>query len=144
MAMSILVAAPIMGIGGIVMGIRIAAPISWVLAIAVPVLGVVMGLIISRMIPGFRAMQTRIDDVNRVMREQITGIRVVRAFVRERHEAERFGVANDRLADASLRVGRMMALMFPAVMLITNLTLVAVLWFGARTRSTAGPSRSAR
>ncbi|MBM7365681.1 ABC transporter ATP-binding protein [Gordonia hydrophobica] len=131
MAMSILVAAPIMGIGGIIMGVRVAAPISWVLAIAVPVLGLTMGLIISRMIPGFRAMQTRIDDVNRVMREQITGIRVVRAFVRERHETERFGVANDRLADASLRVGRMMALMFPAVMLITNLTLVAVLWFGA-------------
>ncbi|ALG86332.1 ABC transporter ATP-binding protein [Gordonia phthalatica] len=131
MAMSILVVAPIMGVGGIVMGVRVAAPISWVLVVAVPVLGIVMGLIISRMIPGFRAMQTRIDDVNRVMREQITGIRVVRAFVRERHEAKRFDVANDLLADASLRVGRMMALMFPTVMLITNVTLVAVLWFGA-------------
>ena len=131
MAMSILVVAPIMGVGGIIMGVRVAAPISWVLVVAVPVLGIVMGLIISRMIPGFRAMQTRIDDVNRVMREQITGIRVVRAFVRERHEADRFDVANDRLADASLRVGRMMALMFPSVMLITNVTLVAVLWFGA-------------
>ncbi|WP_026918153.1 ABC transporter ATP-binding protein [Gordonia shandongensis] len=130
MAMAILVTAPIMGIGGIVMGVRIASAISWILVVAVPVLGIVMGLIIARMIPSFRAMQTRIDDVNRVMREQITGIRVVRAFVRERHEVTRFGVANDRLADASLRVGRMMALMFPLVMLITNLTLVAVLWFG--------------
>ncbi|AUH67612.1 MULTISPECIES: ABC transporter ATP-binding protein [Gordonia] len=131
MAMSILVTAPIMGIGGIVMGVRVAAPISWVLVVAVPVLGITMGLIISRMIPGFRAMQTRIDNVNRIMREQVTGIRVVRAFVREQHETERFGSANDDLAEASLRVGRMMALMFPSVMLITNLTLVAVLWFGA-------------
>ncbi|MFM9378897.1 ABC transporter ATP-binding protein [Gordonia sp. VNK21] len=130
MAMSILVTAPIMGLGGIVMGMTVALPISWVLAVAVPVLGVTMGLIIARMIPGFRSMQERIDDVNRVLREQITGIRVVRAFIQERHEIARFERANDRLADASLRVGRMMALMFPVVMLITNLTLIAVLWFG--------------
>ncbi|WOC12073.1 ABC transporter ATP-binding protein [Gordonia sp. MP11Mi] len=130
MSISILVTAPIMGIGGIVMGMYEALPISWLLAVAVPVLGLTMGLIIGRMIPAFRSMQERIDGVNRVMREQITGIRVVRAFVRERHEIQRFGVANDLLADSSLRVGRMMALMFPAVMLITNLTLIAVLWFG--------------
>ena len=132
MGVSILVMAPIMAIGGIVMGVRVAFPISWILVIAIPVLGGTMALIIGRMIPGFRAMQSRIDDVNRVLREQITGIRVVRAFVRERHEIDRFAVANDRLADASLRVGRMMALMFPAVMLITNLTLIAVLWFGGK------------
>ncbi|MCF8572210.1 ABC transporter ATP-binding protein/permease [Gordonia sp. HY002] len=130
MSISILVTAPIMGIGGIVMGMYEALPISWLLAVAVPILGVTMGLIIGRMIPAFRSMQERIDGVNRVMREQITGIRVVRAFVRERHEIDRFDVANNLLADASLRVGRMMALMFPAVMLITNLTLIAVLWFG--------------
>ncbi|WP_298442427.1 ABC transporter ATP-binding protein [Gordonia sp. (in: high G+C Gram-positive bacteria)] len=132
MSMSILVMAPIMGIGGIIMGMRIALSISWILVVAVPVLGITMGLIISRMIPGFRAMQARIDDVNRVLREQITGIRVVRAFVRERYETQRFDVANRSLADASLRVGRMMALMFPTVMLITNLTLIAVLWFGGK------------
>ena len=132
MGISILVMAPIMGIGGIVMGMRIAFSISWILVVAIPVLGLTMGLIIARMIPGFRAMQARIDAVNRVLREQITGIRVVRAFVRERYEVKRFGVANDRLADASLRVGRMMALMFPTVMLITNLTLIAVLWFGGK------------
>ena len=132
MGISILVMAPIMGIGGIVMGMTIAFSISWVLVVAVPVLGLTMGVIIARMVPAFRAMQERIDDVNRVLREQITGIRVVRAFVRERHEIARFGVANDSLADASLRVGKMMALMFPAVMLITNLTLVAVLWFGGK------------
>ncbi|MFT4087056.1 MAG: ABC transporter ATP-binding protein [Gordonia sp. (in: high G+C Gram-positive bacteria)] len=130
MAMSILVTAPIMGVGGIVMGMHVALPISWVLVVAVPVLGITMGVIISRMIPGFRAMQKRIDNVNRVLREQITGIRVVRAFVRERYEVDRFGDANDQLAGASLKVGRMMALMFPSVMLITNLTLIAVLWFG--------------
>ncbi len=132
MAASILVMAPIMGIGGIIMGAKVAFSISWILVVAVPVLGLTMGLLISRMIPGFRAMQERIDDVNRVLREQITGIRVVRAFVRERHEIARFEVANDNLADASLRVGRMMALMFPAVMLITNLTMIAVLWFGGK------------
>ena len=130
MSISILVTAPIMGIGGIAMGMHVALPISWVLVVAVPVLGITMGLIIGRMIPAFRSMQERIDNVNRVMREQITGIRVVRAFVRERYETQRFGVANDDLADATLRVGRMTALMFPAVMLITNLTLIAVLWFG--------------
>ncbi|MFT3716582.1 MAG: ABC transporter ATP-binding protein [Gordonia sp. (in: high G+C Gram-positive bacteria)] len=130
MSMSILVMAPIMMIGGIIMGIRVAMPMSWILVVAVPVLGIVMGLLITRMIPGFRSMQTRIDDVNRVLREQITGIRVVRAFVREPYEIRRFGVANDRLAEASLRVGRIMALMFPLVMLITNLTMIAVLWFG--------------
>ena len=132
MGVSILVMAPIMAIGGIVMGMRVAFPISWILAVAIPVLGMTMALIIGRMIPAFRAMQTRIDDVNRVLREQITGIRVVRAFVRERHETARFAVANNQLADASLRVGRMMALMLPLVMLITNVTLIAVLWFGGR------------
>ncbi|MGC4964313.1 ABC transporter ATP-binding protein [Gordonia sp. DT218] len=130
MSTAILVMAPIMCVGGIVMGIHVAPGLSWVLAIAVPILGVTMALIIGRMIPGFRAMQERIDAVNRVLREQITGIRVVRAFVREPHEIQRFSVANDRLADATLRVGRLMALMFPVVMLITNVTIVAIIWFG--------------
>ncbi|MCX2963597.1 ABC transporter ATP-binding protein [Gordonia aquimaris] len=130
MSTAILVMAPIMCIGGIAMGIHVAPGLSWLLAIAVPILGLTMALIIARMIPGFRAMQERIDAVNRVLREQITGIRVVRAFVRERHEIDRFGRANDHLADATLRVGRLMALMFPLVMLITNVTIVAVIWFG--------------
>jgi ATP-binding cassette subfamily B protein len=82
------------------------------------------------MVPGFRAMQTKIDEVNRVLREQITGIRVVRAFVRERQETWRFGVANTELTDTALQVGRLMALMFPLVMLISNVTAVAVIWFG--------------
>lgn len=130
MAATILVMAPIMCIGGIIMALREDLKLSWVLLIAVPALGLSMALIIARMVPGFREMQTRIDGVNRVLREQITGIRVVRAFVRERQETWRFGVANTELTDTSLRVGRLMALMFPTVMLISNLTGVAVIWFG--------------
>ncbi|TLG17808.1 ABC transporter ATP-binding protein [Nocardia cyriacigeorgica] len=130
MAATILVMAPIMCIGGIIMALREDLKLSWVLLIAVPALGLSMALIIARMVPGFREMQARIDGVNRVLREQITGIRVVRAFVRERQETWRFGVANTELTDTSLRVGRLMALMFPTVMLISNLTAVAVIWFG--------------
>lgn len=130
MGFTIVVMAPIMCIGGIVMSLREDLGLSWILLIAVPGLALSMGLIIVRMVPGFRAMQVRIDAVNRVLREQITGIRVVRAFVRERFETERFGTANTSLTEAALRVGRLMALMFPTVMLISNLTSVAVIWFG--------------
>lgn len=130
MGFTIVVMAPIMCVGGVVMALREDLGLSWVLLIAVPGLALSMGLIIVRMVPGFRAMQVRIDAVNRVLREQITGIRVVRAFVRERFEIDRFGVANDDLTQAALRVGRLMALMFPTVMLISNVTSVAVIWFG--------------
>ncbi|MBT0566471.1 ABC transporter ATP-binding protein [Williamsia sp. CHRR-6] len=130
MAATILVTAPIMCVGGIVMGLRVGGTLAWVLVVAVPVLGGAMALIIARMVPQFRAMQTRIDNVNRVLREQITGIRVVRAFVREPYERTRFGVANDDLTEASLRVGRLVALMFPVVTVITNLTIVAIIWIG--------------
>ncbi|MFF0457114.1 ABC transporter ATP-binding protein [Nocardia africana] len=130
MSVTILVMAPIMCIGGIVMALRQDLGLSWILLVAVPVLGLTMALIISRMVPGFRRVQERIDAVNRVLREQITGIRVVRAFVRERYESQRFGVANDELTSSSLFVGRLAALMFPAVMLISNVTTVAVIWFG--------------
>ncbi|CAM3949086.1 ABC transporter ATP-binding protein [Nocardia ninae] len=130
MSATILVMAPIMCVGGIVMALREDLGLSWLLLIAVPALGLSMAFIISKMVPGFRDMQTRIDEVNRVLREQITGIRVVRAFVRERQETWRFGVANTELTDTALRVGRLMALMFPLVMLISNVTAVAVIWFG--------------
>ncbi|MFE9583253.1 ABC transporter ATP-binding protein [Nocardia sp. NPDC006044] len=130
MSATILVMAPIMCIGGIFMALREDLGLSWLLLIAVPALGLSMGWIISKMVPGFRDMQARIDEVNRVLREQITGIRVVRAFVRERQETWRFGVANTELTDTALRVGRLMALMFPLVMLISNVTAVAVIWFG--------------
>ncbi|GGK69630.1 ABC transporter ATP-binding protein [Nocardia camponoti] len=130
MSVTILVMAPIMCVGGIIMALREDLSLSWLLLIAVPALAVAMGTIVAKMVPGFRQMQSRIDDVNRVLREQITGIRVVRAFVRERQEIWRFGLANRALTDASLRVGRLMALMFPTVMLISNLTAVGVIWFG--------------
>ncbi|MBA4021006.1 MAG: multidrug ABC transporter ATP-binding protein [Gordonia sp.] len=130
MACTILVTAPIMCIGGIVLGIGVGGTLAWVLVVAVPILGVTMAVIIYRMMPGFRAMQARIDIVNRVLREQITGIRVVRAFVRERHERRRFERANDDLTDAALRVGRLLALMFPSVLLISNVTIVFIIWFG--------------
>ncbi|MFI9405812.1 ABC transporter ATP-binding protein [Nocardia sp. NPDC052316] len=130
MSATILVMAPIMCVGGIVMALREDLGLSWLLLIAVPALGLSMAFLISKMVPGFRDMQTRIDEVNRVLREQITGIRVVRAFVRERQETWRFGVANSELTDTALRVGRLMALMFPLVMLISNVTAVAVIWFG--------------
>ncbi|MBF6220781.1 ABC transporter ATP-binding protein [Nocardia abscessus] len=130
MSATILVMAPIMCVGGIIMALREDLGLSWLLLIAVPALGLSMGVLISRMVPGFRDMQTRIDEVNRVLREQITGIRVVRAFVRERQETWRFGLANTELTDTALRVGRLMALMFPTVMLISNVTAVAVIWFG--------------
>ncbi|RZU73240.1 ATP-binding cassette subfamily B protein [Micromonospora kangleipakensis] len=132
MSCTMLVAAPIMCVGGVVMALSEDVGLSWLMLVSVPVLAVALGLIIRRMVPGFRLMQTRIDAVNRVLREQITGIRVVRAFVREPYETERFGVANADLTATALRVGRLMALIFPVVMLVLNVSSVAVLWFGAQ------------
>ncbi|WP_448629576.1 ABC transporter ATP-binding protein [Cellulomonas soli] len=131
MSFTMLLMAPIMLVGGVVMALQEDVALSGILVVAVPVLGVVVGLVISRMIPYFRQVQKRIDAINRVMREQIAGVRVVRAFVRERHESQRFAAANTELFDSSLRVGRLMAVMFPVVMLVMNVTSIAVLWFGA-------------
>jgi ATP-binding cassette subfamily B protein len=128
---TMLVMAPIMCVGGIVMALRDDLVLSRLLLVSVPVLAGSIGLVISRMIPRFRAMQPRIDTVNRVLREQITGIRVVRAFVREPEEAARFDAANGDLTAIALGVGRLQALMFPTIMLVFNLSSVAVLWFGA-------------
>ena len=130
MTATMMVAAPIMMVGGVLMAMREDLGLSWLLAVCVPMLFLAVGFVISRMIPGFRLMQTRIDSVNRILREQITGIRVVRAFVREPFETRRFGQANDDLTDVAISTGRWMATMFPAVMLILNVSSVAVLWFG--------------
>jgi ATP-binding cassette subfamily B protein len=130
MGASILVQAPIMCIGGIIMAVRQDGGLSWVLAVAIPILALAMLAVISRLVPQFQQMQRRIDNVNRILREQITGIRVVRAFVREPVERERFNKANDDLTSTGLHVGRLMALMFPMVMLIANITSVSVIWFG--------------
>jgi ATP-binding cassette, subfamily B, multidrug efflux pump len=131
MFFAMMVSAPIMMVGGIFMALREDIGLSWLVAVAVPALAIAIGAIISRMIPHFRAMQEAVDSVNRILREQITGVRVVRAFVREDVERERFGVANRTYTDTALAVGRLMALAFPVVMVIFNASTVAVLWFGA-------------
>ncbi|HEY2063161.1 ABC transporter ATP-binding protein [Amycolatopsis sp. NBC_01480] len=130
MTLTLMVSAPIMCVGGIVLALNQDVPLSSLLLVAVPVLAIAVSVIIARMRPAFRLMQVRIDKINQVMREQIMGIRVIRAFVRDQHERERFGRANDELLTVSLRVGRLMALMFPTVMLVVNVSSVAVLWFG--------------
>ncbi len=127
---TMLVMAPIMGVGGIIMALRQDVGLSWLMLVSVPALLLGMLLIVREMIPAFRKMQTRIDNVNRVLREQITGIRVVRAFVREPDETRRFADANAELTETALRVGRLMALIFPFIMIVLNASSVAVLWFG--------------
>jgi ATP-binding cassette subfamily B protein len=119
-----------MMVGGVLMALREDAGLGWLLAVVVPALFVSVGFVISRMVPSFRVMQERIDEVNRVLREQIAGIRVVRAFVRERHETQRFAVANDDLTDVATTAGRWMATMFPLAMLVVNVSSVGVVWFG--------------
>ncbi|MDH2443496.1 ABC transporter ATP-binding protein [Amnibacterium sp. CER49] len=131
MTCTMLIATPIMSIGGVIFALQQDVQLSWILVVAVPALLVSVFLIVSRMVPQFRLMQVRIDAVNRVLREQLTGIRVVRAFVRERHETERFAEANLALTDTAVRAGRWFAAMFPIVLLILNVSSVAVLWFGA-------------
>ncbi|WP_306962086.1 ABC transporter ATP-binding protein [Arthrobacter bambusae] len=131
MSCTLMVAAPMLSIGGVIMAVRQDAQLSWLIAVSVPVLLVAVGLIVSRMVPLFRKMQVRIDTVNRVLREQLAGIRVVRAFVREDMETERFASANRDVTEMALRAGRLMALMFPVVMLVLNVSSVAVIWFGS-------------
>ncbi|MEU2200157.1 ABC transporter ATP-binding protein [Isoptericola sp. NPDC019482] len=132
MTFTIMVMAPIMLVGGVIMALQEDVELSALLLVVVPVLGIAMGLLMWRMVPYFKAMQKRIDAINGVLREQITGLRVVRAFVRERRELERFGATNEALYDTSLNAGKLMALAFPMVMLIMNASSVAVLWFGAQ------------
>jgi ATP-binding cassette, subfamily B, multidrug efflux pump len=127
---TLMVASPIMMVGGIVMAVNVNAGLAWLVVLVVPVLATSIGFIVSRMVPSFRLMQERVDEVNRLLREQITGVRVVRAFVRERHETARFASANEDLTDVSIRAGRWLAGMFPTVMLVANVASVAVLWFG--------------
>jgi ATP-binding cassette subfamily B multidrug efflux pump len=131
MACTMAIAAPITIVVGVIIALRQDVGLSIVLVIAMPVAGVVLGLLVSRMVPAFRLMQERIDQVNRVLREQITGIRVVRAFVREPQEGVRFGDANRDLTAVSLRAGRLMSSMFPTVNFLINASSVAVLWLGA-------------
>ena len=137
---SVMISAPIMGVGAIIMAVREDPGLSWLMGVSVPILAAVVGLVAWRMMPQFRRMQTFIDVVNRILREQIGGIRVVRAFVREPQETGRFERANADLTDTALRAGRLMALLIPAVVLILNGSSAAVLWFGAQ-RISAGQTQ---
>ncbi len=130
MALTLLVSAPIMAFGGVFMALRQDVELSGLLLVVLPVLIVSVGLIIRRMRPLFRVMQGRIDDLNDVMREQVQGVRVIRAFVTEEREARRFGAANQAYFDVAVAVGRVMALMFPTVMLVMNASVVLATWFG--------------
>jgi ATP-binding cassette subfamily B multidrug efflux pump len=137
---TMMISAPITGIGAIVMAVREDPGLSWLMGICVPLLALVVGSVAWRMVPQFRRMQTYTDRVNRILREQIGGIRVVRAFVREPHEMRRFGQANADLTDTALRAGRLMALLLPAIVLILNASSAAVLWVGA-VRISAGQTQ---
>lgn len=131
MSFTLMVAAPIMCVGGIIMALNQDVPLSGLLLAVIPALGVVVVLLVRALRPRFRSMQERIDTVNRVLREQITGIRVIRAFVKDDQEQARFADANEDLTQVARQVGRLMSIMFPAVMLVVNVSSVAVLWFGA-------------
>jgi ATP-binding cassette, subfamily B, multidrug efflux pump len=130
MVATMLIAAPLTMVIGIILAVRVDASLSVVLLVAIPAAVLILGFVISRMVPAFRLMQERIDKVNSVLREQITGIRVVRAFVREPEETERFAGANGELTGVSLRAGRLMSVMFPTVQLIMNMSSLAVIWVG--------------
>ena len=137
MLCTLFLAAPITIVGGVIMAVREDAPLTLLLVVSVPIVLVVVGGAISRMVPQFQVMQVRIDRINEVLREQITGMRVVRAFVREDHETERFGEANAQLTAVSLSTGKIMAMIFPLVMIVVNLSSVAAVWIGGN-RISAG------
>ncbi|MEV6119791.1 ABC transporter ATP-binding protein [Streptomyces sp. SID8352] len=138
MSFTLMVSAPIMCVGGIVMALGLDVPLSGVLVGVVPVLAVCVTLIVRRLRPLFRSMQVRLDTVNRVLREQITGNRVIRAFVRDEYEQQRFRRANAELTEVALGAGNLLALMFPVVMTVVNLSSIAVVWFGAHRIESGG------
>ncbi|WP_137846426.1 ABC transporter ATP-binding protein [Microbacterium sp. 2FI] len=130
MGSTMLVTAPLLAIGGVIMALRQDLGLGWLIAVAVPLLLVMVLLVVSRMVPLFRAFQKKLDAVNRILREQLTGVRVVRAFVREDIEEERFGAANTDIMVVGRKVGSLFVLLFPLAMLVLNVTIVGVIWFG--------------
>jgi ATP-binding cassette subfamily B protein len=130
-ALNVMILAPIMAVGGVIMALREDVPLSSLLLVIIPLLAVFIGLMLSRALPLFRAMQVKVDRINQVMRETLSGIRVIRAFVRTDYDERRFDAANVDLTGTALRVNRLFALMIPTVMAIFNLSSVAILWFGA-------------
>ena len=139
MSCTMLVTAPMMAVGGIVMALRRAPRLSWLIAVSVPVLLLAVVLVVSRMVPLFRSYQEKLDSINRIMREQLTGIRVVRAFVREQAETERFDAANWDISRVGEKVGRLFVFLFPATMLVLDVTMVGVIWFGGHRVGQTGP-----
>jgi ATP-binding cassette subfamily B multidrug efflux pump len=131
-ALTILVSAPIMAVGGVVMALREDVQLSALLIVIIPVMAAILGVMLVKAVPLFRSMQVKIDRINQVLREQITGIRVIRAFIRTSYEQQRFETANADLTSTALRVNRIFVLAMPALMGIMNLSTVAVLWFGGR------------
>jgi len=136
--MTMMIAAPLTMIGGVVMALRTDVELSALLLVIIPVMAVVIGILVSKMVPLFRSMQVKIDTINAVLRENLAGVRVIRAFVRTEHEEDRFGEANEDLTDVSLRVARLFALTMPSLMLIMNMSQVAIIWFGGHLVDTGG------
>jgi len=130
MIMRMMIAAPMMAIGGVIMALQEDRKLTWVLAVAIPVLGLVIALIASRMIPTFRLIQVKIDKINLVLREKLTGIRVIRAFNTVERETKRFDEANVDLTNNYIKVNKIMAFMLPGIMMVMNLTSLSILWFG--------------
>ncbi|MEL7668847.1 MAG: ABC transporter ATP-binding protein, partial [Actinomycetota bacterium] len=130
MGLNIMVMAPFMAIGGVIMAVRQDAPLSLLIAVVIPLVAIILAVMMRNAMPLFKSMQARIDRVNQVMREKLTGIRVIRAFVRSDYEERRFDVANRELSETMLGVGRLFAVMMPTIMAVFNLTLVATMWFG--------------
>ena len=131
MTCTMLLAAPFTAVAGVALAIHEDAGLSWIIVVSIPVVVFLLANIIGRMVPNFRVMQEKVDRINEILREQLTGIRVVRAFVREPEEIERFRSANSSLTSTALRGGRLQGLMFPTVTLVVNASCVAVVWFGA-------------
>jgi len=130
MGLNFMITAPIMCVGGVIMALREDPGLSWLMWVSVPIIFVVVGVLVFFLMPLFKQMQTRIDGINGVLREQITGLRVVRAFVRESHETERFEDANAKLTRVGVQVGNLFVLMFPLIGMILHIATAAVLWFG--------------
>ncbi|WP_394285203.1 ABC transporter ATP-binding protein [Corynebacterium sp.] len=130
MVLNFMAPVPIMMVGGVVMALREDPGLSWLVGVSVLVLLVAVGALIAALMPLFQALQGKIDRINGILREQITGVRVVRAFTREEHETRRFDAANTDLTGLSLKIGNLFVLMFPVIMLILNVATGAVMWFG--------------
>ena len=131
MMLNVVISAPIMAIGGIIMALRLNVPLSGVIVVAIPVMAVFIGLVLRSALPLFKSMQKKIDRINQVTREMLSGVRVIRAFDRTRYEEQRFDTANDDLTATTLKVNRLFALMLPTLTLILNLSTVAIMWFGS-------------